>query len=260
VTETKKYERLAVVVPVLNEVGEIAPWLRHIGRLLPGAVVVVADGGSTDGTVETVESVRQQRHQRDLDAPIADLDLLVVRAPRGRGSQLRRGAMSALEHAQPTHFLFLHVDTALDVGCVVGMTTAMTDPGFGWGWWDLRLDGPSFSERLIEWVISLRARLTGRPTGDQGLLVRRETYLATGGFEPIPLFEDVDIASRLRREVRGRRLEGEVVSSGRRYRSGGHWQTALNMWWLRLRWWLGARPEELYRRYEARPEESDPGV
>jgi len=247
-TETHTYERLAVVVPVLDEVGEVAPWLRHIGQLLPGALVVVSDGGSRDGTVEAVESIRHRPRQRDLDAPIAALDLIVVKAPRGRGSQLRRGAMSALEHAQPTHFLFLHVDTALDARCVAGLRSAMASDDFHWGWWDLRLDGPSFSERLLEWSIRTSARLSGRPTGDQGLLVRRDVYLSTGGYEPIPLFEDVDLTTRLRRDVRGNRLEGEVISSGRRFRMGGHWQTAVNMWWLRTRWWMGARPEDLQRR------------
>jgi len=251
------YDGLALVVPVHNELGEIGAWLRHIGLLLPGVTVVVADGGSVDGTTEAVRSLKESPVIRVQDTPVASLDIHVVDAPRGRGSQLRRGAMAALECSSPSHFLFLHVDTALNQSCAAALRDAMGDPAFHWGWWDVRLDGPSLAERLIERGISLRARFSGRPTGDQGLLVRRDTYLASGGYEPIPLFEDVDLAARLRREARGRRLDGEVVTSGRRYRRGGYWQTATNMWWLRVRWWLGARPEKLSRRYQkGNPENS----
>ena len=85
---------------------------------------------------------------------------------------------------------------------------------------------------------------------DQGLLVTRKCYLAAGGFAPIPLFEDVDLVARLRREQKGCRLAGSVITSGRRYRKNGHWLTTLRMWGLRIRYRFGARPDELQRQYD----------
>jgi rSAM/selenodomain-associated transferase 2 len=245
-----RYRQLAVVVPVLNEIGEIAAWLRHVARLLPEAVVVVADGGSSDGTVESIEALISNPHMREIDDGIGTLQVMVAHAPTGRGSQLKLGARMALEKASPSHFLFLHVDTALGDEAVPAINEAMEADGFTWGWFDLKLDGPSRAERIIERGISLRARFTGRPTGDQGLLVTRECYLAAGGFAPIPLFEDVDLVARLRRESKGRRLAGTVITSGRRYRKSGHWSTTLRMWVLRIRYWFGDRPDELQRQYD----------
>lgn len=245
-----RYRQLAVVVPVLNEIGEIVAWLRHIARLLPGAVVIVSDGGSSDGTVESVEALISNPHMREIDDGIDTLQVMVAHAPAGRGSQLKQGARMALEKASPAHFLFLHADAALGAGAVPAVDEAIEDDGFAWGWFDLKLDGPSRAERIIERGISLRAHIAGRPTGDQGLLVTRECYLAAGGFAPIPLFEDVDLVARLRREQKGRRLAGSVITSGRRYRKNGHWLTMLRMWGLRIRYWFGARPDELHRQYD----------
>jgi rSAM/selenodomain-associated transferase 2 len=245
-----RYQQLAVVVPVLNEIGEIAAWLRHIARQLPGAVVIVSDGGSNDGTVQSIESLISNPHMREHDGGIGTLQVMVTDAPTGRGSQLKQGARMALEKASPTHFLFLHADTALGDEAVPAIDEAMAAEEFAWGWFDLRLDGPTRSERIIERGISLRARISGRPTGDQGLLVTRECYLAAGGFAPIPLFEDVDLVARLRRENKGLRLAGTVITSGRRYRKGGHWFTVIRMWGLRIRYLFGARPDELQRQYD----------
>jgi rSAM/selenodomain-associated transferase 2 len=242
-------EKLTVVVPVLNEVGEISAWLRHVSRRLPGATVVVADGGSTDGTVEAVASILENPRLRMIDNSVESLNVLVSKAPRGRGSQLRQGTRTALEEGSPTHFLFLHADTALTDESVRALGAALEDPAFRWGWFDVQMDGPSLSERIIARGITWRARLTGRPTGDQGLLITRQHYLAVGGYEPIALFEDVDIVARLKRTGLGKPLGAYVVTSGRRYRRWGYWTTVFRMWGMRLRYWLGASPEEIYRRY-----------
>jgi glycosyltransferase involved in cell wall biosynthesis len=239
------FSSLAIVVPVLDEVGEVTVCLRHLAGLLPGCTIVVADGGSSDGTVDAITSLLNRRYQRTLDSVLEHVRVIVVPAPRGRGPQLRSGAMRALQEGDITALLFLHVDTALNREAVAGIAAAQADPGFGWGWFDLRLDGPSRWERWIERAISLKARLTGRPRGDQGLLVARRRYLDTGGYAPIPLFEDVELVERLRRGGRGRRLGGQVVSSGRRYRREGHLANTLRRLGLSIRYRLGASAQDL---------------
>src|SRR5215470_13818265 len=86
--------KLSIVMPVLNEADGIA---QALGALVPlrsrGVEVVVADGGSSDGTVA-------------LARPLADI---VIAAPRGRGAQMNAGA--AASHGDV--LLFLHADTRL---------------------------------------------------------------------------------------------------------------------------------------------------
>ncbi len=86
--------RLSIIVPTLDEAAGIAACL---GRLRPlrerGVEVVVADGGSSDGTAA-------------LAAPLADR---VVAAPRGRAAQMNAGAAASRGYT----LLFLHADTRL---------------------------------------------------------------------------------------------------------------------------------------------------
>ena len=63
---------LGVVIPTLNEAGTVPGVLSDLAQLRPPTAVVVADGGSTDGTAAVAK-----RH-----------GALVVSAPRGRGPQL----------------------------------------------------------------------------------------------------------------------------------------------------------------------------
>ncbi len=68
---------LSVVVPVLNEVGNVEPLIREIGEALDGTVsyeIVYVDDGSTDGTVERLAELQQRlppgrlrvvRHERN---------------------------------------------------------------------------------------------------------------------------------------------------------------------------------------------------
>ncbi|HEY0441114.1 MAG TPA: glycosyltransferase, partial [Xanthobacteraceae bacterium] len=85
---------LSIVIPVLNEAATIAAALARLAPLrATGAEVIVADGGSRDGTPEIAR-------------PHADR---VVVAPRGRGAQMNAGAAIAGGEV----LLFLHADTRL---------------------------------------------------------------------------------------------------------------------------------------------------
>jgi hypothetical protein len=214
------YHDLAVVVPVLNEIGEVLHWIRHIAGLLPGCAVVVADGGSRDGSIEAIRTMQARAPCRRQDAEVADLRLEVVHTRCGRGGQLAQGAGRALKDVKVRGLLFLHVDTALTRQAARSIRTALDDPFFNWGWFDVRLDGPALKERVIGLRITLRARIRHLPQGRQGLLITAEHYRRSGGFKPLAHGEDHEFAARLRRGGRGQRLAGEVITSGRGVRGG----------------------------------------
>ena len=86
--------RLSIIIPTLNEAEGIANLLTSLSSLRQrGHEVIVADGGSHDGTAE-------------LARPLADL---VIEAPRGRAVQMNAGAAQAKAEV----LLFLHADTRL---------------------------------------------------------------------------------------------------------------------------------------------------
>ena len=229
---------LSVVVPTLDEAARIEGLLTGLAAQLgPDDEVVVVDGGSRDATRRRCEPFVRTGRVRWLEAP------------RGRARQLNRGAAAA----QGPWLLFLHADTTLSAGALAGARAAAGRPGVEWGYFPTRLDGEGAALRWIERGIDWRTRLFGAPSGDQGLLVRRDLFAALGGFPDVPFLEDLALADRLRRRRRPTRLPGTIATSPRRWLEGGIARTVVRMWALRLAYRLGASPARLARFYPPSP-------
>jgi rSAM/selenodomain-associated transferase 2 len=192
--------------------------------------VIVVDGGSSDGT-------------RASAAPLADR---VLAAPRGRASQMNAGAAAARGDV----LLFLHADTQLPADADRLILDGLDARGRAWGRFDVRIDGAHPLLRVVAGLMNLRSRLTGIATGDQAIFVHRAALATAGGFPPLALMEDVALSATLKRISRPLCLRERVVTSGRRWESRGVVRTIVLMWWLRLRYFLGASPERLARLYD----------
>lgn len=221
--------RLSIVMPSLNEADGIGAALEALRPLRDrGHEVIVADGGSTDGTPR-------------LAARGADR---VIAAARGRARQMNAGAALATGGV----VVFLHADTTLPPEADRAVFEALGH-GPGWGSFAVRLSGSHPAFRIIERMITLRSRLTGIATGDQAIFVDRDLFRAAGGFADLPLLEDVELCRRLRRITRPVRPRAPVVTSSRRWEAGGIARTTALMWWIRGAYALGAEPGRLVRHY-----------
>jgi rSAM/selenodomain-associated transferase 2 len=225
---------LSIVIPCLNEAENIAGALQALAPLRARGAsveVLVADGGSTDNTVELAQ-------------PLADK---VIRAPRGRARQMNAGALEA----RGDLLLFLHADcrlpAAADQLIVDGLTRARTT----WGRFDVTLTGGAMLLRLVGAMMNLRSRLTGIATGDQGIFVTRTLFEAAGRYPEVALMEDIALTKRLKAFNKPLALRHRMTVSGRRWEKHGVARTIVLMWWLRLRYWLGADPDKLAQAYAA---------
>jgi len=222
--------RLSIIVPTLDEAPGIADCL---GRLAPfrarGAEVIVADGGSADGTAA-------------LASPFADRVLV---APRGRAAQMNAGAAAATGDT----LLFLHADTRLPEGADRHVLEGLAATGRGWGRFDVAIDGRGSMLRVVAALMNARSRLTAIATGDQAIFVRRAAFEAAGGFPAIPLMEDIALTKSLKRLGPPLCLRERAVTSARRWERHGTLATIVLMWRLRLAYFLGADPARLAKRY-----------
>ncbi|CAN0275622.1 unnamed protein product, partial [Chrysoparadoxa australica] len=201
--------RLTVVIPALNARPELEEAIRAFTREeSPVSRIIIADGGSDDGTDQLAGEHLEQ-----------GLPVSLITAPRGRGPQLRAGA----ERAESDWLLFWHADTLPAGDWTSALTSFMATarPGEA-GYFRLRLDDGAAASRRVERLANWRSRAFGLPYGDQGLLVRRADYNAIGGYRPLPLMEDVDIVRRIGR-VNMRELPADAVTSAGRYQRDGYW-------------------------------------
>lgn len=220
--------RLSIIVPALDEAPQIVAALEALAPLrASGHEVIVVDGGSADGTPA-------------LAAGLADR---ILHAPRGRARQMNAGAAIATGDA----LVFLHADTRLPSDAAPLVLEALARRG--WGRFDVRIEGGSPLLAVVAFCMNWRSRLSGIATGDQAMFVRREVFAAAGRFSDIPLMEDVALSARLKKVSAPACLPQRAVTSGRGWERRGVLRTILLMWRLRLAYFLGARPEDLARRY-----------
>ena len=221
---------LSIVMPVLNEAGGIAAALQALAPLAErGAQLIVVDGASTDGTPERAQACGAQ----------------LVSAARGRALQMNAGALQASGDV----LLFLHADTLLPPDADRLIRQALAAGPLVWGRFDVRIDGHSWLLRVIAVLMNLRSRCGGIATGDQAMFMTRAAFDAVGGFAAQPLMEDIEMSRRLLLLSRPACLRAQVLTSGRRWESGGVWRTILLMWRLRFAYWRGVAPERLAALY-----------
>lgn len=222
--------RLAIIVPVLNEIDGARALTEHLAIWQQrGAEIIVVDGGSDDKS----------------DIVIRERGFHVIRSERGRAVQMNTGARATTS----THLLFLHADTRLPPQADTLVREHLSSSQAAWGRFDVQIEGHSSLLPVVSRLMSLRSRLTGIATGDQAIFVTRELFEQVGGFPVQPLMEDVEISKRLKLMAPPRCLRDKVVTSGRRWDERGSWQTILLMWRLRWAYWRGVPAEQLAFRY-----------
>lgn len=221
---------LSIVIPTLNAVAGIGPTL---GVLVAGVAdglvreVILADGGSTDAIAEVAEETGAR----------------LIEAPKGRGSQLRAGG----EAARGDWLLFLHADTILPTDWADTVARHMQRHPDRAGFFRLGFDSERRYARWTEGWANIRSRWLGLPYGDQGLLVSRRLYREVGGFQPMPLMEDVAMARALRGRLRC--LGPAVATSADRYEREGYWRRGWRNWGCLGLYFAGVSPDKIAQIY-----------
>lgn len=220
---------ISIIIPTYNSVRGFGPTLASVFEGVSSGLVcevIFADGGSSD----------------EIEKIAGDLGAELVRSDKGRGTQMAAGAAAA----KGEWLLFLHSDTALSEGWAHDIRRHITDSHSRPGYFRLAFDAHGFAPWFVARWANLRSALFGLPYGDQGLLVSRLDYNRAGGFDDIPLMEDVRLVRRL---PRPRRLRATATTSAARYQIDGWIRRGVRNLTTLLLYFLGVRPEKLAKRY-----------
>ena len=222
---------ISTLIPTLNAAASLPATLAALSGHV--AEIIIADGGSADGTPELAKT----------------LGARLITGERGRGVQLRAAADAA---TQPW-LLALHADTRPGPGWQDAAAGFIAQPATATkaAYFRFALDDAAPEARRLEAMVAWRCRWLGLPYGDQGLLIARDFYRALGGYEPVPLMEDVALIRRIGRE-RLQALPVDFITSAEKWqRDGWYARSARNLFCLSL-WFAGVSPERIARVYARR--------
>lgn len=234
-----KLQRLAVVIPTLNEEAVLPATLASLAaQTEPANEIVVADGGSTDGTAALAEKHGAR---------------VLVSTKKGRGCQIA----ATLKQIDEEVVLIVHADMIVPTNALEMIRARLAEdvrcPG---GCLGHRFDNPHRIYRWIEWWDRRRA-LRGMSYGDQGQFFRRDLLEGSDGFPELPIMEDVELSRRLCRLGSPAYLDCPVVVSSRRFDRLGWRRVALHNLLFRFAFRCAGprRCEAIYRRYYSNDED-----
>ncbi len=228
----KQASKLSVVIPTINEAGNLPLLIADLNRWPVSLEICICDGGSKDKSA-LIAKLTGVKFLECLDA--------------NRGYQLHHGA----KNTNGDWILFLHADSRLAddwINAVKGVIIEEKDRQKSW-FFDFKVNASRIDFRLLELLVNIRSSIFKRPYGDQGLLISRELYERLGGYRPLHIMEDLDLVERISRESILRSLGTTLTTSTRRWRDKSIAIVALKNLKLRFLWRAGINSKQLSNKY-----------
>ncbi len=224
---------ISIIVPVLREQASVGDLIGHILKLdtdgIPPELIVV-DGDPSASTIKTIQ-------QNGVITAVSET---------GRAEQMNRGAALATGDV----LLFLHVDTFLPKNAFELIRAALKSHQCVGGAFNLRILSGQKIFRMTEMYVRLRTQITRVPFGDQAIFLRKAYFERIGRYRSIPIMEDVELMTRIRK--RGDRIciiPEKVTTSARRWERDGIVRGTARNWMLQVLYCCGVSPERLARYY-----------
>jgi len=222
---------ISVIIPTYNEATHIAPTIQTLWRHNEANLIteiIIADGGSTDGTIEygLSEGVR------------------ILSCPRkGRAAQMNHGA----EAANSRILYFLHADTIPPVGFSNDILRAV-QKGYNAGCYRLGFDHQHWFLRVHCWFT--RFDFNCFRFGDQSLFIKKDIFSRCGGFcEKHMVLEDQEIMHRIRKKGKFIVIKKQVITSARKYLDNGIFKTQGIFYLIYAMYQLGFSQQRLLGTY-----------
>ncbi|WP_186576964.1 TIGR04283 family arsenosugar biosynthesis glycosyltransferase [Aquibacillus kalidii] len=219
--------RISVIIPTLNERGNIEGLCRLLGSA-HNLELIIADGGSTDGTIELAKQYGR-----------------VISSAKGRAIQMNNGARIAKGKV----LWFLHADSVIHPDMISEIDRVLKNPTVIGGGFPITFDDPSVLLKIIAKGSNLRAKYFHLIFGDQGFFIRKSHFFRVGLFPEVPLMEDWILSRKSNKLGKLVLLPTPIITSSRRFREKGIIRTFLLMQKIKLLFICGVPLKKLERMY-----------
>jgi hypothetical protein len=198
---------VSVIIPTLDEEKTLEATILSVRASPYGSEIIVADGGSSDGTLEIANRLA---------------DRVIIMSRPGRQHQENVGAKGAKGDV----LLFLHADTIVSPTILQNIAASLQDQEVVAGGAHLMYSSPErFRYRALCVLRDVGSRMLAISGMGSSFFIRRETFQLLGGFDEGMNEEAVDMCKRLRGLGKHIMLDEVVRTSARRYEISGFFRT-----------------------------------
>ena len=201
-TQTGKFlmrtSHISVIVPIYNEEKTISALLEQLRAIQERCEIILVDGGSTDQTLEYIDS-----------------DFTVLHSEKGRAKQMNLGAIKSTGDV----LFFLHCDSELPKRPLEQIRFVMKD--YRVGCFGIAFHSKNFFMFTCRVISNHRIKDRNVVFGDQGIFIDRKLFFDTGMFPEIPVMEDYQFSLSLKE--RGEKIgitQKRIYTSDRRFPDG----------------------------------------
>jgi len=219
---------ISIIIPVLNESKFIENVCQRIHEMGNYREILVVDGGSQDETCQ-------------LAAPYAS----VLSSRQGRAIQMNTGAQSATGQI----LWFLHADCIPHPNSIDAIIDTIQNGHIVGGAFAYHLDADGLIYRVSEGLSNYKNKIFNIFYGDMGIFIKKGIFEMMGGYQEIPLMEDIDLCLRLKKMGKTVILPQQIVTSARRWKKEGPIKNIIRNWLLQLGWILGISADSLAKYY-----------
>lgn len=226
----KKYE-FSIIIPVFRETGIINKLLNSIlERFNQEALeIIIVDGENNRDTINKIS--------------IDSYKIRKIVSEKSRAKQMNAGAAVS----EGDILIFLHADCSLPENALCLIKNILASyPDIAAGAFGLKIDSDRIIFKIISRLSSARSRITKIPYGDQAIFIRKEFFHKIGGYNEIPVMEDIDLMRRIKKN-KGRIfiIPKTVTASARRFEKEGIFYRVLKNRIIAALYFFGVSPHRL---------------
>ena len=228
---------ISVIILTYNEAACIEKTLQNLKQLKCQVPVelLLADGGSTDDTVEIAKKYAR-----------------IVKAQKGKARQMNAAAAVAKGNV----LFFIHADMEFHDDTLEAICRQMEEGYDGGGFANI-FDEHNSKIKQFGTLLNFRFLKNQEQSdrnifyGDNGIFVKKEVFEKLGGFKDLPIMEDFDFSVRMRSMFKVRKIqEPKLVVSARRHIKAGFLKTRLQWIIIKKLYLLGVSPHWLAKWYK----------
>lgn len=228
--EKKKDIQISIIIPTLNEGGNIGQLVEHLQEHCEGCVsdLIVSDGGSSDATVQEAEKAGAK---------------VLISPDKGRAQQMNHGVANSSGNI----LWFVHADSLPPASYVADIKESL-ETGYNVGCYRFRFDSKKWPLKVNSWFT--RFDLEFCRGGDQTLFVTRDLWTELKGYrDDFLIMEEYEFMRRARKKSKFRIIPKDVMVSARKYDHNSYLRVNFANFVVFNMYRLGASQEKLMRTY-----------